>query len=256
MRRCRIVFRNGKRSPVAYISISQEKQLGRLRQCPLARGIAVEVARCARQTNSANCMSVYKPFSRHLLLLAFGAVIVAGIFTLFERNRSESDLKPEADPTASPALFSPTEDLEEPDVNLLNSARSTIDVAMYAFTDERIESSLVAAAKRGVKIRIYRDALQLADEEARAARRQLASTTDLLRATPGIEIRVKARGKSMHLKSYCVDKTLLRTGSANWSPDGELAQDNDFYLIKDPGIVQKFESDFNFMWDRANNTSP
>ena len=80
--------------------------------------------------------------------------------------------------------------------------------------------------------------------------------TDLLRAVPGIEIRVKARGKSMHLKSYCVDGALLRTGSANWSPDGELAQDNDLYLINDPAIVHKFENDFDDMWDRASNTSP
>jgi phosphatidylserine/phosphatidylglycerophosphate/cardiolipin synthase-like enzyme len=201
-------------------------------------------------------MSVYKPLSRYSLLAVFAAVIVAGTLSLFERNRSGPDRGSTADPIASSALFSPAEDLEAPDIDLLNSATSTIDVAMYAFTDQRIEDSLAAAAKRGVKIRIYRDSLQLEDEEARASKRGATSTTDHLKTIPGIEIRVKARGKFMHLKSYCVDRNLLRTGSANWSPDGELAQDNDFYVIRDPEIVKKFESDFDFMWERSSNAAP
>ena len=208
------------------------------------------------QTNSANYMGAYKPFSKHLLLLAFAAVIVAGSWTLFDGNRLVSRGELEANYRESPALFSPDDDLEGPDIRLLNSAKYSLDVAMYAFTDEEIESALVAAAKRGVKIRIYRDALQLADEQARASQKGRPSTTDLLRTVPGIEIRVKARGKSMHLKSYCVDRELLRTGSANWSPDGELAQDNDLYLVSNPSTVQKFESDFEKMWERSSNTRP
>jgi len=183
-------------------------------------------------------------------------VIVAGSLTLFERNLFDAPRRSESAFPGSSVFFSPTEDLEESDVNLLNSAKSTIDVAMYAFTDEPIQSSLVAAAKRGVKIRIYRDALQLADEEARALQRHGTSAADILKAVPGIEIRIKTQGKSMHLKSYCVDRALLRTGSANWSPQGELAQDNDIYLISDPEIIRKFESDFDLMWNRASNTSP
>lgn len=255
-RRYRIAFHSRKRSLVAYISISQEKQTGHPRQYPPTVGPVSGVARPARQTNPANCMTAYKPSSRYLLLLAFAAVIVAGTFALFEGNLSGPDRRSNANFSGSSALYSPTEDLEGPDINLLNSARATIDIAMYAFTDERIESSLVAAARRGVKIRIYRDSLQFEDEEARASKWRKSSITDVLKTIPGIAIRVKARGKSMHLKSYCVDRSLLRTGSANWSPDGELVQDNDFYVIRDAAIVEKYESDFDSMWDRGSNISP
>src|ERR1700723_2393494 len=44
---------------------------------------------------------------------------------------------------------------------------------------------------------------------------------------PGLEFRSSAPGgELMHLKGYCVDHRLLRTGSANFSRSGETRQDN------------------------------
>lgn len=246
---------NRRRNLAVYTLTNQEKRFARRRQCHPTLGPAVEVASYAKRTNPSNYMSVYKPFSRYSLLTVFAVVIVAGTWSLIERNRLWSDIETSTNPSNSAALFSPSEDLESPDIKLLNSATSTIDVAMYAFTDERIESSLSEAARRGVKIRIYRDSLQLEAEEARASRNGERSPTDRLKAIPGIEVRVKARGQSMHLKAYCVDRKLLRTGSANWSPQGEMSQDNDLYVISDQRIVHKFETDFDSIWARADNAS-
>ena len=36
----------------------------------------------------------------------------------------------------------------------------------------------------------------------------------------------------MHLKGYCVDHRLLRTGSANFSRSGETRQDNDLVALR------------------------
>ena len=151
------------------------------------------------------------------------------------------------------ANFSPEDDLEDIDVNLIRSAHSSIDVAMYSFTDHRIEAALADAAKSGVEIIIYRDALQYADEESRAIKSGTSSVTDELRGTKRIEVRIKGGGQSMHLKAFCLDGSILRTGSANWSPDGEKRQDNDLYVVKDPSIVKAFEDDFKSLWDRSDN---
>jgi len=46
----------------------------------------------------------------------------------------------------------------------------------------------------------------------------------------------------MHLKSYVIDGTLLRTRSANWSPTGLKRQDNDLRYEVDPVLLRLFEA--------------
>jgi len=69
----------------------------------------------------------------------------------------------------------------------------------------------------------------------------------------GVEIRVKASRDLMNFKSYLVDGTLLRTGSANWSPTGMKRQDNDVHYESDPTTAEAFEDHFATMWDRSTN---
>jgi len=151
------------------------------------------------------------------------------------------------------ASFSPTDDLEDADLGLIRSAHLTIDIAMYAFTDRRIEAALAEAARNGVKLRIYRDPAQFAEEEKRASESGTPSVTDQLLGQKGVEIRVKGGGASMHLKAFCVDGATLRTGSANWSFSGETRQDNDLYVLREPSILRSFQRDFSDLWSRADN---
>ena len=53
----------------------------------------------------------------------------------------------------------------------------------------------------------------------------------------GIEHRSSAPGgELMHLKGYCVDHRLLRTGSANFSQSGETRQDNDLVALRGASV--------------------
>ena len=53
--------------------------------------------------------------------------------------------------------------------------------------------------------------------------------TQLGGGTQGLELRSSAPGgELMHLKGYCVDHRLLRTGSVNFSRSAEKHQDNHF----------------------------
>jgi phosphatidylserine/phosphatidylglycerophosphate/cardiolipin synthase-like enzyme len=64
----------------------------------------------------------------------------------------------------------------------------------------------------------------------------------------GIEIRSNAPGAElMHLKGYCVDHRLLRTGSANFSRSGETRQDNDLVALRGASVCAGFDAKF----DRA-----
>jgi phosphatidylserine/phosphatidylglycerophosphate/cardiolipin synthase-like enzyme len=57
----------------------------------------------------------------------------------------------------------------------------------------------------------------------------------------------------MHLKAYVIDGSLLRDGSANWSPSGLKRQDNNVHFTSDPAQVEAFRRIFEQMWNRTDN---
>jgi phosphatidylserine/phosphatidylglycerophosphate/cardiolipin synthase-like enzyme len=94
-------------------------------------------------------------------------------------------------------------------------------------TDSAVIEALRAASARGAKVRVWRDASEAARLSEYDVKAQLGSRVqglELLSSTPG--------GELMHLKGYCVDHRLLRTGSANFSQSGERRQDNDLIALR------------------------
>ena len=146
--------------------------------------------------------------------------------------------------------YSPSSNLEPEEIAILAKARRKIDIAMYSFTDLEVANALASEARAGIRIRVYRDGDQYAQEESRAAGRP--TTSSILRAG-GVEVRVKSQRDLMHLKSYEVDDSFLRTGSANWSRSGLTYQDNDVVYIQLAQSVKAFETDFEAMWSRPDN---
>jgi phosphatidylserine/phosphatidylglycerophosphate/cardiolipin synthase-like enzyme len=159
------------------------------------------------------------------------------------------------DENSSAEHFSPAENLEELDISYLRQARETVDVAMFSFTDRRIAAVLKELAAGHVKIRIYRDQGQFREEQERAGRLGDLSTSLLLRGSVNIQIRVKQGPVSnlMHAKGLCLDRRLLRDGSANWSHSGEVTQDNQVRVTTDPRQAAAFEKTFEEMWSRPSN---
>ena len=75
----------------------------------------------------------------------------------------------------------------------------------------------------------------------------------MLRGQHGIQIRVKGSHELMHLKAYLIDGSLLRDGSANWSPSGLKRQDNNAHFTSDRAQIAAFRQIFEQMWNRADN---
>ena len=144
--------------------------------------------------------------------------------------------------------YSPAENLEQFDRAEIDAARQSLDIAMYAFTDRYLAEAILQAAQRGVQVRLYRDHGQYDDEQGRRD-----STTAMLQGQANIHIRVKHPRELMHLKAFCVDGTVLRDGSANWSPSGMKRQDNNAHFTTDPRQVQVFRQTFESMWSREND---
>ncbi|MGD9656962.1 MAG: phospholipase D-like domain-containing protein [Methylocystis sp.] len=133
--------------------------------------------------------------------------------------------------------YAPVENLERVDLDLLRSARTKINMAAYSLTDWPIVDALIDAHRRGVAVRIVLDPGQ-------------QHALDRLREMAG-DIRMKARGPYMHLKSYSVDCRVLRSGSANLSASGLKQQDNDALILRDASAVAAFEARFERIWAAA-----
>ncbi len=133
-------------------------------------------------------------------------------------------------------LYSPSTNLERSELAQLETAARAVDIAMYSFTDRELAEELATLARKGVRVRVYRDREQFSQETQWGG----PTTTSILLAS-GVEVWVKGARDLMHLKSYAIDGRLLRTGSANWSPTGLKRQDNDVLYESSPEAVERFE---------------
>jgi phosphatidylserine/phosphatidylglycerophosphate/cardiolipin synthase-like enzyme len=138
--------------------------------------------------------------------------------------------------------YAPTENLEAIDVDLINKAGVSIDMAAYVLSDAAVIEALADAADRGVAVRIYLDPSEYAPQA-----QALAS----LIAKPGVDARIKSGGALMHMKAYAIDRVRLRTGSGNFSRSGLSRQDNDLVVTDDVQAIERFEQDFETIFARG-----
>jgi len=187
---------------------------------------------------------------RRPLILRFVLVLLAAV-AMWQCGQDNSQPRSDAKaPAREENHYSPQENLERVDLALIDSARQSLDIAMYAFTDRYLAEAVVRAARRGVQVRIYRDRQQFEDEQRKAGARGSGSTSDMFQGVPNLQLRVKSSRELMHLKAYVVDHSLLRDGSANWSPSGLKRQDNNLRLTTDASQVAAFERQYSEMWNR------
>ena len=134
--------------------------------------------------------------------------------------------------------YAPVENLEHIDIELIRSATKSVDMAAFTLTDWAI----IAALKEANEAKACLDEVAL--DLQRQADAKLAEMNDV--------VRLKKRGSPyMHLKAYSIDGTLLRTGSANFSPSGLKQQDNDLIILRDPILAAKFEARFAEVYSAA-----
>jgi len=182
----------------------------------------------------------YKLYSTQMLGFSERRFVAALIFAVFLGTGAAS--------AKIEVHYAPQENLEAIDVDLIDTAERSIDMAAYVLSDAAVIDALRDAAERGVTIRIYLDKGQFAEHGPRQG-----GEIEALLAYPNVFARVKGRGVLMHLKAYAVDGAHLRTGSGNFSHSGLSAQDNDLVLVDDPQAIQAFEHNFDAIFARATN---
>ena len=73
-------------------------------------------------------------------------------------------------PTAhAVVLYAPESNLERSEIETLRTAKVSVDVAMYSFTDREPAEELVRLARSGIRVRVYRDSRESMQESQRGS---------------------------------------------------------------------------------------
>jgi cardiolipin synthase len=137
------------------------------------------------------------------------------------------------------------DDTAKPIVDPINGATRALNIRMFLFTDPTLLDAVVAAKRRGVKVRVMlnpaRRSGETENEEARKA--LTAAGIDVRDSNPAFDL--------THQKSMVVDNEIGFVESLNWEPK-DLTQTRDYAIVTTHGhevaeMVRCFDAD----WEHA-----
>lgn len=136
--------------------------------------------------------------------------------------------------------FCPKDDCLNKLLSEINSASSTIDLAIYSFTLDEVADAIINAKNRGVRVRVIFDYLQSFN----------AYSVDEKLVFGGIPVIKRGRGSwgAMHNKFIIIDNEKVLTGSFNYSRNAIERNNENLLLIVNQDIVNSYLKEFNYLW--------
>ncbi len=120
----------------------------------------------------------------------------------------------------------------------LRAARDSIDICVFTLSDDRISEDVLAAHRRGVKVRLLTDN----DKEFDAG-----SDIDRLRHA-GVPVAVDRSPAHMHHKFALFDSQWLINGSYNWTRSASEHNEENVIMTNDAALVSAFSAQFALLW--------
>lgn len=113
----------------------------------------------------------------------------------------------------------------------LRAARDTVDVEMFVLSDRLVLDALVAAAHRGVRVRVLLDPSQP---------QNVASMQILLSAGARVRFYAQAGDELLHAKLGIFDDAIVLFGSCNWSRSGFTRNHELDLLVREATLARTF----------------
>ena len=139
--------------------------------------------------------------------------------------------------TATSVAFSPGDACRDHIRTLLRGARTSIDIAVFTITDDRITREIVAAHERGVRVRVITD-----DDKAQ----DLGSDAFRLEDS-GIAVAYDDEGH-MHHKFAIFDDRAVLNGSYNWTRAASTENHENVVVTNDATMAHEFTREFETLW--------
>jgi phosphatidylserine/phosphatidylglycerophosphate/cardiolipin synthase-like enzyme len=119
-------------------------------------------------------------------------------------------------------------------VAAIDSARRSLLVQAYNFTEPRIIGAIIAARHRGVAVAVIVDKITA---------RQRGEGVDAV-AAAGIPTYVDRSPRIAHNKVMVIDGTMVLTGSFNWSVSAERYNAENLVALRSPGLAAYYAQNF------------
>ena len=138
--------------------------------------------------------------------------------------------------------FSPQDEAMAELIAEVEAAQTSIDFAIFFFTEDALRDALIAAHNRGVRVRGLWDVLGAGN----------ASSDDEALCAAGIPIKLENTSGKMHNKLMVVDaqstSPRVITGSLNWTDAGDNRNSENTVIVHDALTVQSHAQNFQTMW--------
>jgi mitochondrial cardiolipin hydrolase len=136
------------------------------------------------------------------------------------------------------SAFSPGDDCRNSIIREIHKSKNYIDICVFTISDNVIVKELLAAWKKGLKIRIITD-----------NDKQYDRGSDILRIKDaGVPIRTDYNDSHMHHKFAIFDRQVTLLGSYNWTRSAALNNNEDLIVTDNPEVTSKFLEEFDTLW--------
>ncbi len=135
-------------------------------------------------------------------------------------------------------------------VQAVEQAVQTVDVTSFDFTLPGFTNALVAAAGRGVRVRVVLDELN-GSHNLKASESPTGKAFDALKTLTSGNIKVVDGGRDnglMHDKMIILDGKTLIMGSWNMSYNDTYRNDNNLLVITDPQLIANYQAKFDELY--------
>lgn len=126
-------------------------------------------------------------------------------------------------------------------IEVIQSAKQTLDIAIYSLTHPDVVAAIKEAKKRGVDVRVITDKIQSGGKSQKEALKILGSA--------GIPIKINTHSGLMHLKVTIADGKVATTGSFNYSKSASTTNDEVIMVLPNEDIAKAFSAEFEAMWN-------
>lgn len=124
--------------------------------------------------------------------------------------------------------FCPEDNCKEAVINVLDKARSSIDVMVFSFTDDNI-GSLLLEKSNDLDVRLIFDP-------------RMDKYSEFLK------LENFSKKMKVHHKVFIIDKEIVITGSYNPSKNGDERNDENVVIIHDANFASLFSKEFEKLW--------
>lgn len=148
----------------------------------------------------------------------------------------------EENATLIEAYFCPQDACADKLIKKIDSAKSSVFVAIYSLTLDGISDSLIRAKKRGVEVKVIFDSDQSKND----------ASDDERMGNEGINVAYRNGSGYMHNKFTIIDMNTVATGSFNYSNNADTRNEENLVFIESSGLAEVFKQNFDSIWAKSN----